>query len=101
MAPARPPVAGRSPERDLPPADRKRSGSPLALALAAFASPSGRARDVARRAFGLGIVLFSGSLYALALGAPHWIGAITPLGGVAFIAGWVALGLALRSRATS
>ncbi len=36
-----------------------------------------------------GIVLFSGSLYALALGAPHWVGAITPLGGLAFIAGWV------------
>lgn len=73
----------------------------LALALAAFAAPPGRARDVALRAFGLGIVLFCGSLYALALGAPHWIGAITPLGGLAFIIGWVALGLALRARASS
>ncbi|HVB84805.1 MAG TPA: DUF423 domain-containing protein [Rhodanobacteraceae bacterium] len=71
----------------------------LALALAAFAAPSGRARDVALRAFGLGIVLFSGSLYALALGAPRWIGAITPLGGLALIVGWVALGLALTARA--
>ncbi|NUO74211.1 MAG: DUF423 domain-containing protein, partial [Frateuria sp.] len=43
-----------------------------------------------------GIVLFCGSLYALALGAPRWCGAITPLGGVAFIVGWLALGVALR-----
>lgn len=72
----------------------------LALAVAAFAAPSGRERAIALRAFGLGIVFFSGSLYALALGAPHWVGAITPLGGFAFIVGWVALGLALRARAT-
>ena len=38
----------------------------------------------------IGIVLFSGSLYALALGAPRGVGAITPFGGVAFIAGWIA-----------
>ena len=44
-------------------------------------------------AFVVGIVLFSGSLYALALGAPRWLGAVTPLGGVAFIIGWLALGL--------
>jgi uncharacterized membrane protein YgdD (TMEM256/DUF423 family) len=36
-----------------------------------------------------GTVAFSGSLYALALGGPHWIGPVTPLGGLAFIAGWV------------
>ncbi len=70
----------------------------LALALAAFAAPPGRARELALRAFAIGIVLFSGSLYALALGAPHWIGVITPLGGIAFIIGWIALGLALRAR---
>jgi len=38
--------------------------------------------------FVLGIVLFSGSLYGLALGGPRWLGAVTPLGGVAFLAGW-------------
>jgi uncharacterized membrane protein YgdD (TMEM256/DUF423 family) len=37
-----------------------------------------------------GIVLFSGSLYALALGAPRLIGAVTPIGGLALIAGWLA-----------
>lgn len=39
----------------------------------------------------LGIVVFCGSLYAMALGAPRWFGAITPLGGLAFIAGWLLL----------
>ena len=39
-------------------------------------------------AFLFGIVLFSGSLYGLALGGPRWLGPITPLGGLAFIAGW-------------
>jgi len=66
----------------------------LALMLTMFALP-GRARRVALVAFPLGIVVFSGSLYALALGAPRWFGAITPLGGVAFIVGWLALGIAL------
>jgi uncharacterized membrane protein YgdD (TMEM256/DUF423 family) len=44
-------------------------------------------------AFGfiLGIALFSGSLYLLALSGIKWLGAITPLGGVAFIFGWMAL----------
>ena len=41
--------------------------------------------------FILGIVLFSGSLYLLALSGMKWLGAITPLGGVAFIFGWLAL----------
>ncbi len=35
-----------------------------------------------------GIVLFSGSLYLLSLGGARWLGAITPLGGTAFIAAW-------------
>ncbi len=67
----------------------------LALALATFAPP-GRSRRTATLAFGIGIVLFSGSLYLLALGAAHWVGAITPLGGMSFIVGWIALALALR-----
>jgi len=64
-----------------------------ALALLGMASaPPSRWRSVAVVAFCTGIALFSGSLYALALGAPRLIGAITPLGGFAFIVGWVALG---------
>ena len=44
--------------------------------------------------FVAGIVLFAGSLYLLALGGPRWFGAITPFGGVAFIAGWIAVAIA-------
>jgi len=69
----------------------------LALALAAGLG-RGRSGRFAIAAFAIGIVLFSGSLYALALGAPRWTGIITPFGGLAFIAGWIALGLSLRSR---
>lgn len=38
--------------------------------------------------FAAGIVLFSGSLYAMALTNMRWLGAITPLGGLCFLAGW-------------
>ena len=41
-----------------------------------------------------GILLFSGSLYALALGAPRPVGMVTPLGGLALILGWVAFAVA-------
>ncbi|SDB85863.1 DUF423 domain-containing protein [Shouchella lonarensis] len=46
-------------------------------------------------AFIVGIVLFSGSLYVMALTDLRVLGAITPIGGLAFIAGWVLLGLAV------
>jgi uncharacterized membrane protein YgdD (TMEM256/DUF423 family) len=38
--------------------------------------------------FAIGIVIFSGSLYVLVLTNTRWLGAVTPLGGVAFLAGW-------------
>jgi uncharacterized membrane protein YgdD (TMEM256/DUF423 family) len=37
----------------------------------------------------IGVGLFSGSLYGLALGGPRWLGPVTPLGGLAFIVGWL------------
>jgi len=43
-----------------------------------------------------GIVVFSGSLYALALSGIRRFGAITPLGGIAFVAGWIVFAIALR-----
>jgi uncharacterized membrane protein YgdD (TMEM256/DUF423 family) len=46
-----------------------------------------------------GSVVFSSTLFALALGAPRWLGAITPLGGTALIAGWLALAWAVWRRA--
>ena len=42
-----------------------------------------------------GIVLFSGSLYVLALSGVRWLGAVTPFGGACFIAGWLALAYAV------
>ena len=46
-------------------------------------------------AFVTGVVLFSGSLYALALTGLKWLGAITPLGGLAFLLGWIWLAYVL------
>ncbi len=42
-------------------------------------------------AFTLGIVIFSGSLYLLSATGTRWLGAITPIGGLAFLLGWVLL----------
>jgi len=53
--------------------------------------PVDRALGFAGIAFAVGILFFSGSLYALALGGPRWLGPVTPIGGIAFIAGWLAL----------
>ncbi len=52
------------------------------------------------RAWALGILIFSGSLYALVMTNIGWLGAITPIGGVAMIAGWVLLALAARALPT-
>lgn len=48
--------------------------------------------------FVAGIVVFSGSLYALVLTGQRWLGAVTPLGGVAFIVGWGCLVVAAMRR---
>ena len=45
-----------------------------------------------------GTVLFSGSLYILALGGPRWVGPITPLGGIALLAGWLCVVWAALSK---
>lgn len=45
-------------------------------------------------AFLIGILIFSGSLYGLALSGVRWLGAITPIGGVAFMLGWLFLAIA-------
>jgi uncharacterized membrane protein YgdD (TMEM256/DUF423 family) len=66
----------------------------LALAL----SPYAPALRGAGWLLALGIALFSGSLYALALGGPRWLGPITPLGGLAFIAGWLWIAKVALSR---
>jgi uncharacterized membrane protein YgdD (TMEM256/DUF423 family) len=49
--------------------------------------------------FAAGTVLFCGSLYALSAGGPRWLGAVTPIGGFAFLLGWLALAWAVWSAA--
>jgi uncharacterized membrane protein YgdD (TMEM256/DUF423 family) len=65
----------------------------LVVGLLALRGRPGRALDLAGWAFLIGAILFSGSLYALALTGIRWLGAITPLGGVGFLVGWTALAL--------
>jgi uncharacterized membrane protein YgdD (TMEM256/DUF423 family) len=43
-----------------------------------------------------GTVVFSGTLYALSFGGPSWLGAVTPIGGLALIGGWVMLAVSAR-----
>lgn len=59
-----------------------------ALWLGSAAGPTATLGQWAVRCWSAGIVLFSGSIYWLALGGPRWLGPITPIGGVAFMIGW-------------
>lgn len=52
---------------------------------------SARPSRVAAWSFVIGVLIFSGSLYVLALTNIRWLGAITPIGGTAFLVGWIAL----------
>jgi uncharacterized membrane protein YgdD (TMEM256/DUF423 family) len=65
----------------------------LAAWLRAAPAPA-RAIAWAARLWAAGTLLFSGSLYLLALGGPRWLGPVTPLGGLSLIAGWIALAFA-------
>lgn len=73
----------------------------LAL-LVASTQPASQAVQVARYAFAAGITLFSGSIYGLCLtsddanGIRKFLGPVTPLGGTAFIVGWIGLAMARR-----
>ncbi|MES1924569.1 DUF423 domain-containing protein [Salinisphaera sp. T31B1] len=63
----------------------------LAVGLLARQAGAGGALLVAGVSFAAGTLVFSGSLYVLALTGIRWLGAITPLGGVLLIVGWIAL----------
>ncbi len=65
----------------------------IGVAVAAHAAAPGAAQ-LAGWLLLAGIVIFSGSLYALALSGIRALGAITPLGGLAFVAGWISLATA-------
>lgn len=71
----------------------------LAVCGVLAARPSGWALKIAAGGFLLGVLLFSGTLYAMALGAPRWLGAVTPLGGLSLIVAWLALAAAAWRRA--
>ena len=66
------------------------------FACAAFMQVGARQARFAPAFFLSGVVTFSGSLYAMALGAPRWLGAVTPIGGLCFLAGWAVLAWAAR-----
>jgi len=66
----------------------------IGLAALAFRSDAASTAGVAAALFLSGIVLFSGSLYLLALTGVRALGFVTPVGGLAFLAGWAVLGFA-------
>ncbi len=68
----------------------------ILLGLAAGARPHRLSRP-AGLALALGTAVFSGTVFALALGAPRILGAVTPLGGLGLIAGFLLFALAARS----
>ena len=59
--------------------------------LKTVARATGRSAGFTAGLFLFGTLVFSGTLYAMAFGGPRILGAITPIGGVAFLAGWLAL----------
>jgi uncharacterized membrane protein YgdD (TMEM256/DUF423 family) len=61
------------------------------LALGLFAGATGRSVRWPAALWLAGALLFSGSIFALVLGGPRWLGPVTPLGGLCLIAGWLAL----------
>ena len=66
------------------------------FACATFMQIGARRARYAPAFFLSGVVLFSGSLYAMALGGPRWLGAVTPVGGLLFLIGWAILAWAAR-----
>jgi uncharacterized membrane protein YgdD (TMEM256/DUF423 family) len=66
----------------------------LLIGILSFSMPSGLLNWSAILLFA-GIIIFSGSLYVLAITGIKWLGAVTPLGGLSFIAGWILLFLAI------
>lgn len=66
------------------------------FACATFMNIGARSARLAPAFFLSGVVLFSGSLYAMALGAPRWLGMVTPIGGLLFLIGWGILAWSAR-----
>jgi uncharacterized membrane protein YgdD (TMEM256/DUF423 family) len=71
----------------------------LGLGILALIKPDWKGLSLAAWGMFLGILVFSGSLYILCLTGITWLGAITPIGGVGFILGWLALAYAVLKNA--
>ena len=68
----------------------------IAIGLTKPYRPASRGLDVAAWGIVVGTVLFSGSLYGLALSGMRWLGAITPIGGLAQLIGWIGFAVGAR-----
>lgn len=68
----------------------------LALILVGILACQGKARPAAGWCFAAGILIFSGTLYGIGFGGPRWLGAVTPIGGLSLLAGWVLLALPVK-----
>lgn len=66
----------------------------LAVGLIALSQPHTLMLRTSGWLFFVGIVIFSGSLYVLSISGLRWLGAITPIGGLAFMGGWLCLAIA-------
>lgn len=71
----------------------------LGLGILAMIKPEWKGLSLAAWGMLLGILIFSGSLYILSLTGITWLGAITPIGGVGFILGWLALAYSVMKNA--
>ena len=92
--------AGRAPEGDLQHGAQYHMYCALAILAVGLLAQTGRGGPALQAAgwlFLLGSLIFSGSLYTLAATGLRWMGAITPIGGVAMIAAWIALAVAAGS----
>lgn len=67
----------------------------LAVGILSVLSPSEVAFKWSGALFLVGIIVFSGSLYILSVTGARWLGAITPLGGVALIGGWLSMAIGI------
>lgn len=65
----------------------------ILVGIVALVTPASRWLPRAAVLFGVGIIFFSGSIYAMAFGAPRWFGMVAPVGGVSFMLAWLSLAL--------
>ena len=68
----------------------------ILVGIVALVTPATRWLPRAAVLFGAGIFFFSGSIYAMTLGAPRWLGMVAPVGGVSFMLAWLAVALHAR-----